>query len=273
VRTIIAGTTGIIRSVHRIATTCIALSATAVLVPGCGGSGRASSSNPGSPVTKAQAAAYADAVNLREADLGWERLRPGGEVKVSRPAVAFSRCGGGVDPHRWVVLTYSTRYGKTGEASAGSMQSNVLVMPMAALAVEDAQAMLSARGFGCFARGQARATIRTASGKVIRRGRGTVTRLASPLPGVADSFEWRTTWTRVLPARRPKGPSHIVHAVFLRRPARVPRWSSRGRADFLQRRETPAHRHRAASLDGDLQARRGTQARCSDMRSALYVRA
>jgi hypothetical protein len=172
-RTITAGATGMIRSVHRIATTWMALSVTAVLVPGCGGSGRASSSNASTPVTKAQALAYADAVNLREADLGWERVRLGGKVKVSRADVVFARCYGGVDPHRWVVLTYSTRYGKTGEASADSMQSEVLVMPTAALAVEDAGAMLSARGFGCFAREQARATIRTASGRIIHRRRGT----------------------------------------------------------------------------------------------------
>jgi hypothetical protein len=193
-----------ISPVHRIATTCMALSATAMLMPGCGGSGRASSGNANTPVTKAQAAAYADAVNLREADLGWERVRSGGVEKVSRADVVFAHCYRGVDPHRWVVLTYSTRYGKTGDASAGSMQSNVLVMPTAALAAEDAKAMLSARGFACFAHEQAPATIRTASGKVIRRGRGTVTRLASPLPGVADSFEWRTTWTRVLPVQRPR---------------------------------------------------------------------
>jgi hypothetical protein len=177
------------------AATWLVLSATAALIAGCGKSSSAPSGVASEPVTRERAVAYADAVNLREADvLGWERFEPGAEVKLTRAEIESARCEGR-DPRRWLVDRHSRVFGKRG---TGYMLSVVAVMPTAALAVEDTKAGLSARAFDCEAREVAPATTHLANGKLFDRGPGTLSRLASPLPGVSYSFEWRATWTHVL---------------------------------------------------------------------------
>ena len=94
-----------IRSVPRIAATCLVLSATAVLVAACGGSGD-TSANPSRPITRAQAIAFAKAVNLRAADVPGSKLveREREDMKVEPANLEYERCAGGVDPHREVTL-------------------------------------------------------------------------------------------------------------------------------------------------------------------------
>jgi hypothetical protein len=164
----------------------------ALLVTACGSSTQPRGSASAKQITKARAVAYADELNLREADiLGWEREASGGPAKVVPALLAESKCEGR-NPYLPLVVLFSPIYGQRG---TGNMRSQVAVAPTAALAESDARAGLSARAFRCFAKAVAPATVSLA-GKPFDRGPGTLTRLASPLPGVPDSYEWRITWTR-----------------------------------------------------------------------------
>jgi hypothetical protein len=187
--------------------TCLA---TAALVAGCGSSG------PREPVARAQAVAYADEVNLRGADVpGWKESDfTSGESTPDAESFTATKCYGGASPHRWITWQHSAHY----EEGDASLYSEVLVMPTAALASRDAAAGLSARGFACYKKEQSPETVDVGGGStevrrayLIRRGPPTVTRLPSPLPGVPDSFEWRTSWTEVIPAPPTPPDVHLPH--------------------------------------------------------------
>ena len=76
-----------IRKVLRSAATCLALVAIVSAVVGCGGSASAPATPATSePITKAQATAYAHAVNLRAADL------PG--MSIASPEASVQRRSG-----------------------------------------------------------------------------------------------------------------------------------------------------------------------------------
>ncbi len=188
--------------VGRSAATSLALAAIIALVAGCGSSGSTSSA-PGVRVTRAQAVAYAREVNLRGADVpGWDESGfTSGEATPDAESFTATECDGGVSPRGWIALVHSAHY---HEGTAG-MDSAILVMPTAALASRDAAAGLSPRGFACYKKSQSPETVNVGGGStevrrayLIQRGRPTVTRLPSPLPGVPDSFKWRTSWTELL---------------------------------------------------------------------------
>jgi hypothetical protein len=179
-------------------TRCLVGAVTIGVLSGCG---TATGARPGRlATTPAQARAFARTVNLREADvLGWQSLAAGGELKVTPTAVREAACAGRIDPSRRVLYAYSNLYGPQATPGRASLRSGVLVWPTPSLASVDAAAGLSPRGFACFVRSQAPATVHTSSGRVIYRGRATVTRFANPLVGVADAYDWHTTWTITLP--------------------------------------------------------------------------
>jgi hypothetical protein len=136
--------------------------------------------------------AYADRVNLREADLlGWERTANGGPAKQTPARLAAAECEGR-NPHLPLAVLYSPTYGQRG---TGYMTSEITVAASAALAGSDTRAALSARAFRCLAKQIARPIV-SLKGKPFDRGHGTLTRLATPLPGVPDAFKWRIRWTR-----------------------------------------------------------------------------
>jgi hypothetical protein len=90
--------------VLRMIATMLVLTATGALAAGCGSSSgsSASSGSPiaGTSITKAQATAYAQAVNLGAADVpGTTIIKAEGEGKALTVAgVEFERCAGGVSP-------------------------------------------------------------------------------------------------------------------------------------------------------------------------------
>ena len=148
------------------------------------------------PVTKTRAAAYADAVNLREADVApWEQRKPGKTVEPNAAIATDAKCAGAVSPSRWLELRYSPIFARR---LVGAMESNVLVLPTTALAVRDAGARLSGRGFSCFVRDEQQlltgATL-TVKGHTLRAGNVEVSRLPDPLPCIPSAFEWRVTYT------------------------------------------------------------------------------
>jgi hypothetical protein len=126
-----------------------------------------------------------------------------------------------VSPYRWVVRITSPTFGVGSGEKRYTAESEVIVMPTAAIATEDRKAALSARGYACFAREES-SSISSGprrGGGVVHLGRRVLSRLPSPLPGVDGSFEWREaeTETETLPngrRTRSRGYLNLLGFVF-----------------------------------------------------------
>jgi hypothetical protein len=179
-----------ILAVPRIAATSLVLLVTTTLVAGCVGSGHSAST----PITNAQAVAFAHAVNLRAADL------PARQWLVGDPETVWTRakhgdllsvCGSTRAPSGEVVQIKSPvlRLKQSEQATrllhSARLQSVVYVMPNTQLARQE---LASARK--CVARQLARGTVDT-----IGPGPEHFARLYATLPGVpvAELRLWVTS--------------------------------------------------------------------------------
>jgi hypothetical protein len=175
-----------ILAVPRIAATSLVLLVTATLVAGCGGSGHSAST----PITKAQAVAFAHSVNLRAADL------PARQWLVGDPETVWTRakhgellCRSTRAPSSKVMRINSPvlRLKPGGQAAyphSARVQSIVYVMANTQLARQE---LASARN--CVARQLARGTLET-----IGFGPEHFAPLHATLPGVpvAELRSWVT---------------------------------------------------------------------------------
>jgi hypothetical protein len=168
------------------------------------------------PITKAQAAAYARAVNLQAGDLPGFANR-GSEAEVLEPgrlALQEIRCSGGVDPSRRIAQIDSTEF-SAGRAFYGKiMKSTVTVWPTPALAAFDNGPSHRSRARACLVRFlQARnKQINRERGGRLRYGPFTITTVPHPLPGVSDSFLTTITETRLL--RTGAIRAHVYCSIF-----------------------------------------------------------
>jgi hypothetical protein len=182
------GHRGMILAVPRIAATSLVLLVTATLAAGCGGRAHSAST----PITKAQAVAFAHAVNLRAADLParqwlvgdpetlWTRSKQGGEL---------SGCGSTRATSSRVMRINSPVFslkpgGQAAYPHSARVQSVVYVMANTQLARQE---LASARN--CVARQLARGTLET-----IAFGPEHFAPLHATLPGVpvAELRSWVT---------------------------------------------------------------------------------
>jgi hypothetical protein len=126
--------------------------ATVALIAGCGSSSRTSASNAafiaGPPITKAQALAYAHAVNLRAGDVPGTTSKRTAEsvetVRAKRKSSAFVRCVGLPMPSM-VLKIHSVIFG----APYWWLRSTVEVMPSKAFATAYAALLGSSRDWRC----------------------------------------------------------------------------------------------------------------------------
>jgi uncharacterized protein YceK len=185
----------------------VPLVAATLLMGGCGTSDHTSSSTTTSTtaahtaaasdsITKAQASAYARAVNLVASDMpGAEIIKPEKERGApSQASVQVASCAGGVSPTRRVANIKSATF-KLGRAGAlAQVKSSVEAFPTAALATQNYTALRSARGRACIARlfPQLLEGKTTAS---VRVGPITTSFLPSPLPVGQESFGVRVVST------------------------------------------------------------------------------
>lgn len=197
---------------------CAALLATGLLI-GCGGTtasvvGVASPTS--GPITKAQAVAYAHAVNLQPSDVpGF--TSSGSETEVPKPGrygLEYSRCRGGVSPARRIAKIESTEF-SAGRAFYGKvMRSIVEVWPTPALVVSNHTTSHSPRGRACLVR-----DIEAVNKQINRERKGrmaigpfTITTVPNPLPGVSHSFLTTINETRLL--RTGAIRAHIYRDIF-----------------------------------------------------------
>ena len=180
----------------RLSASWCALLATGSLLTGCAGSSGTStpSATPQTavPISKAQAVAYARAVNLRAGDVSGMTIEtPEGEAPAPKhSAFEFARCYGGVSPARRTVKIHSPEFSAGRAAQSKLVESSIEVWPTPGLAARNNATYLSSRGRGCFVRFQ------EAFNKQLNRQRGgqlqygppTVVMEPNPLPRVSQSF-------------------------------------------------------------------------------------
>jgi hypothetical protein len=200
-------------------TSIVVLILTGVALAGCGGAGghpatsalvtghagvsrQAVSIHPsqiGDSPTKAQATAFADAVNLTSADLpSFTGSPPKQDSQESEAESAeLVRCAG-VAWHPAVAEVSSENFKRRGPEGAEVLSSTVTVMGTAALAAQDVKAILSSRGEKCMENELNRGLAKKDSEQV-NYAPGSV--IDSPLeaPGVTEGFEFKaaTNYTRL----------------------------------------------------------------------------
>jgi hypothetical protein len=177
----------------------IPFAAAGLLAGGCGGSRHATvtgTTAAGAAISKAQATAYAQEVNLVVADIPGATVRSreheSGEAKPA--GVEFARCTGGVSPRRRVANIDSARFRIGKKTAATQVKSSVEVMPTAALAAQNYSALRSARGRACIAHLLGHA-LEGASTSRVRFGPATASLLPNLLATGKESFGVRVTTT------------------------------------------------------------------------------
>jgi hypothetical protein len=189
------------------------------LLAGCGGTAASvvGVTPPTSePITKAQAATYAHAVNLRAGDLPGFTSR-GSETEAPKPgrlALEEIRCSGGVSPARRIAQVESTEF-SAGRAFYGKiMKSTVEVWPSPALVALNNSPSHKSRARACFVRfleALHERTNRERKGR-LQIGPFTITTAPNPLPGVSHSF--LTTINEILQLRTGAIRAHIYRDIF-----------------------------------------------------------
>ena len=175
---------------HRIAATWLVLSATVVLVAGCGDGTSVSASTSAGPVTEAQLVAYAHAVNLRPADLPEAVARgPAETMKHRRSESPLLRCTGLTSAQNVLAIASRSLNGPGGEV----IQSAVLAMPSTAVATAYVAAFSTSRGRKCLERtvSGTQAKVISAISLAVPVGPGSVgvrTRVRFGRPGFAQLY-------------------------------------------------------------------------------------
>jgi hypothetical protein len=169
-------------------------STASALAPGGGGTATALVPGGGT-VTKAQAAAYAQAVNLRATDLPrMDAGKPEHESEApTRLALELARCDGALNPQIRVLnrasptFTVSSEGEGENEGEHEQIHSSVEVLPTQAIAAKNNAAQLSPHGLECI-RSLIPAAIANSDTRSVRYGSVTLRHLPNPLPGVPGSF-------------------------------------------------------------------------------------
>jgi hypothetical protein len=197
-----AGQQASLRQMAPARSTLAVLTVLAGLLSGCASAQPALLNTAGTGVTRAGAAAFAHAVNLRASDLpALEALGP--EMPAPSPsatAFGFARCDGGVSPAQISVNQRSTLLTTPGDAGMG-IRSRVTVMPSEALARENLAAFASRRGSRC----------------ELHYGGVSISSLKFALPGGAHAVGWRIVTPRK--GKQPVGYHDLI--AFLCGPAEV----------------------------------------------------
>lgn len=170
------------RRLHALAIN-IAVVAVSGAVSGCG------TSTPA--ITKAQATAYARAVNLQATDLSGMRLTaPERESTPSGDEAQLYRCAGKPNPGGHLVDLESATFAAPADGDIEQIHSSVEVSPTAAMAAERNAIQTGPRGLACIARLLPR-LLDKEDGARVHYGPVTMEKLPDPLPEIEGSFDIR----------------------------------------------------------------------------------
>ena len=179
----------------------VAVALLAGLLAGCAGAGASRSRVADPTVGRAQALAYAHAVNLRLRDLpGYAGAAS--EVEDPEPGrygLDYERCTGAVSAVHRIAKMSSPEFSAGRSFDSKLVKSTVEVWPTPAIVARDNARSHSIRGRACLVR-----FIVAVNRKINRERKGqmligpfTITSVHTPLPGVADGFQTRIDETRL----------------------------------------------------------------------------
>jgi hypothetical protein len=185
-----------IRTMPRPLANALLLAAGGGLIAGCGGASTSSTNaaavRASATIAKAQARAYAHAVNLRASDVpAMQSSSAEGEARqtsdAKRSSAEFVNCYGGVSPALRIAKIRSPEFSTGRAADSQTVQSAVEVWPSASLAARNNASYLGPRGRLCFKRflrARDKQLNRQRAGK-LEFGPLRVATVAYPLPGVS----------------------------------------------------------------------------------------
>ncbi len=189
------------------------------LLAGCGGTAAsvvAVTPPTSGPITKAQAVAYAHAVNLQAGDLPGFTIDES-EMEAPKPGrygLEDIRCSGGINPARRIAKIASTEFSAGGAFYGKVVKSIVEVWPTPALVAFNNTRSHSSRGRACMVR-----EVEAVNKQINRERKGrrpigsfTITTVPNPLPGVSHSFLTTINETRLL--RTGAIRAHIYRDIF-----------------------------------------------------------
>jgi hypothetical protein len=177
----------------------------------------------GKSLTRAQARAFAHAVNLRTADVpgfkvssenGNER-EAAGEKRLERKML---RCVGAAGPNRQLTEVSSKEFEREDGKGAQNVQSGVVVEQTSALAVKELAAVRSERGRRCFSH-YLDLLFKGQKYRGVSVGPVSISQGSPPAPGTTGSFGWRITAT--ITVHRVRVPFYADILGFVYGPAEV----------------------------------------------------
>lgn len=217
---------GILTPVRRMLVTVLALAATGGIVAGCGGGGGSATTGSTSaarkPITKAQAAAYARAVNLRAGDvLGMTMTgRQEGETAQEQHSTReVDRCAG-VSPEHQLVDIKSAKFSRGQGLQHEEVGSGVSVLSSATFATQELASVRSARGRACITR-FAKQQFSREGAQQVHLGQITTSPLPTPVAGIGGSFGLRVTATLLVTRPAIKLPVYLDFLGFVSGPAEI----------------------------------------------------
>jgi hypothetical protein len=201
----------------RVVASLLAVAMIVGVFAGCGGSGPLAATATAkrmAPITKAEAVAYARAVNLRVGDIPLGSVYKGeSEAKRSSLTPREAACEGAKrgPGHRStrIIKRQSATLGWSVPGEFQRIYSAVQVLPTAALMVRHNAANRSPRSLTCASRFLP-SIIRKAETGRLEFSRATVSRLPDPLPGIEGAYEYRMAATIIIGRSAPVEPVDYV---------------------------------------------------------------
>jgi hypothetical protein len=169
----------------------------ALLIAGCATIAAAGFDASTASITKAQAVAYARAINLRLGDVRGMTITGPAEREGSRgqhSSGELERCVGSASPGQQLIDIGSPTFGRGGALEQSQVSSGVTVLSSAAVAAREFAAIRSARGRACIARFARREFSHESSGLLHYRAIARA-KLTAPVAGIGESFGLRFTVT------------------------------------------------------------------------------
>jgi hypothetical protein len=151
----------------------------------------AATAGAASAPSRAQAQALAQAINLTQTDLrGYQSTAPDRETAAAqRSDDRLAKCDGGVPTKQQIVNLNSRNFQQGAGLTEHEVNSNVTVLPSAALVQKNLRAVSSAKGRRCFQRFINTLVGQTTSGVTVSAGH--VSKLPVPVTGTAGAFGMR----------------------------------------------------------------------------------
>jgi hypothetical protein len=174
-------------------------------------------------ITKAQAVAYARAINLRAGDVPGMTVTGPAEREGTRgqhSSGELERCVGSANPGQQLIDIGSPTFGQGGALEQSQVSSGVTVLSSAAAAAREFAAIRSARGRACIARFARREFSRESSGSLLYRAIAS-TALTAPVAGIGESFGLRLTVTLLAPRTGRTFHLYLDFLGFLEGPAEI----------------------------------------------------